>query len=347
MRRRRTIAVCLLALLTAAVLVSAIVAAGGRRGAGKHVVSHAARRPARAPGRPRRTSAVASSRAFAVGLRVVRLTDPRRTIALPGGGREPRTLLTYIRYPALGSDRRGDLLDAPPARDGGPYPLIVFGHGFAVTPAPYTRLLRSWARAGYVVAAPVFPLGNADAPGGPDESDLPNQPADLSLVISRVLAASATPGDPFTNLIDRRSVAVAGQSDGGDTALASAFDPRLRDRRVRAAVILSGAEIPADGAFAFPAHGPALLATQGTADTINLPSETELFYQVAPRPKYLLRLLGAAHLPPYTTQQPQLSIVERVSTAFLDGYLKHRTAALGRLGSLGDVAGIASLISAP
>jgi hypothetical protein len=35
-----------------------------------------------------------------------------------------------------------------------------------------------------------------------------------------------------------------------------------------------------------------------------------------------LWLLGASHLPPYTDEQPQLGIVERLTTAFLDHYLK-------------------------
>src|SRR6476469_7805203 len=74
---------------------------------------------------------------------------------------------------------------------GGPHPLIVFAHGFALTPGTYSRLLRAWTRAGYVVAAPVFPLEDANAPGGPDESDLINEPQDVSVVISRLLTASA------------------------------------------------------------------------------------------------------------------------------------------------------------
>jgi dienelactone hydrolase len=258
-----------------------------------------------------------------------------------------RRLLTVVRYPAVGAAGGGDLRDAPPAGGAGPFPLIVFGHGFAVTPAIYSRLLRSWTSAGYVVAAPVFPLGNARALGAPQESDLPNQPADMSFVISRLLEASKAPTGAFAGLIDRSAVAVAGQSDGGDTALAAAYDPRVRDRRVKAAVILSGAEIPSLGAFTFPRDAPALLATQGTADTVNLPSETASFFAAARDPKYLLRLLGAEHLAPYTTASPQLSVVERVTLAFLDGYLEHRRLELRRLRALGDVGSIARIDMRP
>ena len=284
---------------------------------------------------------------FAVGLRVLRLVDTSRTIELPNGSSEPRTLYTEVRYPALGAPGGNDLPDAPPARAAGPFPLVVFGHGFDVTPGLYARLLQSWARAGFVVAAPVFPLESAGAPGGPDESDLVNQPTDMRFVISRMLAASSANSGPFARLIDPQRIAVAGQSDGGDTALAVAYDPTYRDPRVRAAVILSGAEIPGTGGFAFPPGGPPLLATQGTADTVNPPSATNAFFDAAQRPKYLLSLIGAEHLPPYSDQQPQLSIVERVTIAFLAGYLEHEPAALARLASVGTVPGVASMIAEP
>lgn len=291
--------------------------------------------------RPGRTPA-----SFAVGLRVLRLVEKTRTIELPDGNTQPRTLLTYVRYPAQGAPGLTDVRDAPGARSNGPFPLVVFGHGFDVTPGLYARLLQSWARAGYVVAAPVFPLESPDAPGGPDEADLSNQPQDMRFVISSMLAASSAGAGPLAGLVSPKSIAVTGQSDGGDTALAVADDPRFRDPRVDAAIILSGAEIPGLE-FAFPSSGPPLLATQGTADTVNLPSATSAFFDAAPPPKYLLRLLGAEHLPPYADQQPQLGIVERVTIAFLNGYLKHSSSALRQLAGLGSVPGAAALLADP
>jgi fermentation-respiration switch protein FrsA (DUF1100 family) len=234
-------------------------------------------------------------------------------------------LKTYLRYP-LGA--------------GCPCPLVVFGHGFAVTPAPYAALLQAWARAGFVVAAPVFPLGNADAPGGPNEADLVNQPGDMTFLITQLTAR-------YRHLIDPHRVAVAGQSDGGETALAVAYDVHFLDRRVRAAVILSGAKIPGVGGFTFPAPSPPLLATQGTADDINPPSFTHAFYDGAPAPKFLLELLGAPHLPPYTDEQPQLRIVEQVSIAFLARYLNHARGMLRRMAVTGNVPGVAVLHAEP
>jgi dienelactone hydrolase len=343
-RRRGVLGLALLA-LAAAISLATVLERGASvhdRGAGaiKSRTAPVESRGAKTPlSRARPTS-------FAVGLRVLRLTDTSRTIRLANGTTEPRTMLTYVRYPALAPPGATDVSDAPTARADGPFPLVIFGHGFAVTPRPYARLLRAWASAGYVVAAPAFPLENANAPGGPDETDLINQPADMSFVISRMLAASrAAAAGPFVGLIDPARIAVSGQSDGGDTALAVGYDPSFRDPRVGATIILSGALLPAAGAFAFPRAGPPLLAAQGTADTVNPPSLTNAFFAAATRPKYLLSLLGAEHLPPYSDQQPQLAIVERVTIAFLDRYLG--SGLLPPLTSAGTVPGIAELAAHP
>jgi dienelactone hydrolase len=286
---------------------------------------------------------------FAVGVRVLRYVDASR-LARPRGSRAvPRTLPVVLRYPAAsGEPTEHDLFDAAPERSRGPLPLVVFAHGFATTPAIYARLLRAWARAGYVVAAPVFPLERADAPGGPDESDLVNEPGDISFVISRLLAASAKPGSPLSGLIDPARIAVAGQSDGAIAALAAAYATRLRDRRVRAAIVMSGAETSGIGGYSFGAGTPALLAMQGTADTSNAPRYTYAYFEAAARPKYLLRLLGAGHLPPYTSEQPQLGIVERTSIAFLDDYLREEGGAGARLaGVAASAQGVATLTTRP
>lgn len=238
--------------------------------------------------------------------RVFDLVDHSRSIDLPDGRHIPRTLETVVRIPARGRS----------------HPLIVFAHGFALTPADYRSLLDAWASAGYVVAAPVFPRTSIHAPGGPTEADLVNQPRDLSFVITRLLALSGRSTGVLSREIDGSRVAVAGQSDGGVTALAVAYDSRYRDTRVHAAVVLSGA--PLGGMGPFPRRGPPLLAVQGTADPLNAPTTTAAYFGLAARPKFLLWLLGASHLPPYTDQEPQLGIVEGATIGFLDRYLMGR-----------------------
>ncbi|HWF34814.1 MAG TPA: hypothetical protein VG295_05570 [Solirubrobacteraceae bacterium] len=325
------------ALLVCGVAVAcAIALAGNTSSAG----SHPAAPPPAAASRVEHVTYAAHA-PFGVGEIVVPYLDTSRTVHFPGRPAQPRPVLTVIRYPAAGDPSQVDVRSAPPATSG-PFPLIVFGHGYNVTPAIYSSLLQAWARAGYVVAAPVFPLTNKNAPGGANESDIVNQPRDMSFVITRMVAASALTHGILSRLIDPHAIAVAGQSDGGETALATAYDSYYLDRRVDAAVILSGAELPGAG-FYFPKRSPPLLATQGTADVINLPGNTYAFFHAAPAPKFLLRLLKAPHLGPYTDEQPQLAVVERESVAFLDRYLKHLPGATSEMWSAGQISGVATL----
>ena len=265
-----------------------------------------------------------AGKAANVRLREFRFVDHSRRAHFQDGSSGPRILVTDVRYPV---QRRG------------PFPLVVFAHGFALTPATYARLLDTWARAGYVVAAPVFPVENANAPGGPDERDLENQPRDMSFVISRLTG----PTSPIRKLVDPRRIAVAGHSDGAETALTVAYDRRFRDRRIDAAIVMSGAALP--GFTAAPAASPPLLAVQGTSDPINVSAMTASYYGRMHRPKFLLWLLGATHLPPYTTSDRWLTVVERTTTIFLDHYL--RGAPLRPLIAAGTRAGTARILSSP
>ena len=265
----------------------------------------------------------------AIERHVFRFVDGARQAHFRNGLVRPRVLVTYVRSPGGGR---------------GPFPLLVFGHGFATTPGTYARLLDAWARAGYVVAAPVFPVENANAPGGPDESDLINQPADVRFVITRLLAESSRPGSPLHGLIDPRRIAVSGQSDGAETAFAVAYEQQFRDPRIRAAIVLSGSRLGPQP-FAARSERPPLLAAQGTNDRINPPEDTRGFFRFASRPKFLLSLLGAGHLPPYTTNRAELAVVERVTIAFLDRYLAGGS--LRRLIRAGRAPGLARLSADP
>jgi dienelactone hydrolase len=297
------------------------------------VVGLAAPGPAQATSGGRGLGTARGEQRFGVGEIVVRYTDHGRG----------RSFTTVIRYPAAGDKSGTDVLGAAPARGAGPYPLVVFAHGYDITPNPYAPLLRAWVQAGYVVVAPIFPYTNPGAPGGPNESDLVNQPGDVSFVISQIRTASAQNHGILSRLIDRTQIAVSGQSDGGSTALAAAYNTNYLDHRIRAAMIFSGAYISGVGGYDFPAGSPPLLAVQGTADTTNNPGNTYHYFGSARRPKFLLSLLGAPHLGPYTNQQPYLGIVERETVAFLDRYLKGQPAASSRMWKYGNVSHQASL----
>ena len=110
-RRRRALAAGVLAIVSGAVILT-IALAGGRRERG-HGASAAPPSGAQHANAGHEATRMHPS-SYAVGLKVLRLVDTSRTIQLPDGRTQARTLLTYVRYPALGAPGRVDLPGAPP-----------------------------------------------------------------------------------------------------------------------------------------------------------------------------------------------------------------------------------------
>lgn len=247
--------------------------------------------------------------ASVVGTTTLQVVDPTRpTVANGRTLSSSRHLPTLVRYPAqaAGAAAGSEVAGASPA---GSWPLVVFAHGYNVTPATYSHLLHTWAAAGFVVAAPAFPLETA---GGPlDENDLSNEPRDISVVISAVLSNATLAGH-----VQSAHIAVTGHSDGAEAALGATFVSG--DGRIGPVISMA-----AQGVDGMPRRDPRhpLLVVQGTADTINPPSRSDGVYAAAGPPRFYLHLLGAGHLPPVADNTPWRPIVEQEGIDFLRRYL--------------------------
>jgi predicted dienelactone hydrolase len=278
-----------------------------------------------------------------VTLELAEPSSPGIATGRTAGGAAIRTLPTVVRYPAIGAANGHDNPGATPAHASAPFPLIVFSQGYAMPAAAYSWLMHAWASAGYVVAAPTYPHTNPDSPGGPNESDIVNHPADLRFVIASLRRVDLP--ESLTGLIDPTKVAVIGQSDGGDVSLAVAEGSCCRDRAVKAAVILSGAELEAFGGAYYTAGSVPLLAVQGSADTINPPGCSIELYDQALRPKYYLELIGAQHLQPYVDPGPDRTLVAKTVLDFLRRYLEGRPSGVQALARDGNAPAVARLIT--
>ena len=272
-----------------------------------------------------------------VGQRWITFTEPAHTG--PTGTRlGPRELLTQIRFPLAGPPTAG----VRPAS--GPFPLLVFAPGFMQCGAPYSRMLRAWATAGYVVVVVNFPRSDCEAGAAATETDMVNQPTDMSYVISGMLALSAAPHGEFSGLINPRQIAVSGQSDGGDTVAALVSNSCCTDHRVAAAAVLSGAEWPPMAGRYFTARPVPMLFTQGSADTVNWPGCTVEMYQQDPAwSKYYLDLFGASHTEPYWGANAYERVVVRVTLAFFNRFVLHQDAGGPAMRASGDVPGLSAL----
>ena len=173
-----------------------------------------------------------------------------------------------------------------------------------------------------------------------------NQPGDMSYALTRLLALSQRAGDAVSGLIDRREVAAAGQSDGGDTVAALAANTCCEDRRLTAVAVLSGAEwAPMPGRY-FAGTVPPMLFVQGSADTVNPPWTSKQLYETdSDAARYYLDLFGADHTGPYWGTSKTEQIVVRVTVAFFDRYVLGRKNALSVMTKDGNVTGSAAMVS--
>jgi pimeloyl-ACP methyl ester carboxylesterase len=274
---------------------------------------------------------------YEVGEHHLTFTEPAHT-GPTGESLGRRKLVTQIWYPRA---RRS--AGAQSAR--GPFPLVVFAPGFLICADDYSHLLETWASAGYVVAAVNFPHTNCDASAQTDESDLVNQPHDVSYVLDSLLALNAQPGNALSGLLNPLEVAAVGHSDGGDTAAALAANTCCTDHRLTAVAVLSGQEWPMPGQY-FAHKTVPMLFVQGSADTVNAPSTNLLMYLADRAPaRYYFDLLGASHLTPYVGTNPIERLVARVTLEFFDRYVLGQSGATGKMTHDGNVSGKAALVS--
>src|SRR5918998_6833026 len=234
---------------------------------------------------------------YAVGVRTETFVDESRPTDANGTypGAPDRTLATTIWYPAEGTPGAADVAGAPAIR-GRRFPLLVFAHGFTATGPAYGLLLRRIASAGYVVAAPTFPLSNGAAPGGPRLIDVFNQPADVRFVIDELLRLDADPASPYGSVLWRRRIAAAGHSLGGVTTL-GLLNSCCRDGRIDAYIPMSGVEVPfPGGSYTYDFRAPLLLVHGEDDGTVPFAASQSAFAG-AHGPKFLLNLLDGSHVP--------------------------------------------------
>ncbi|MCX8057453.1 MAG: T9SS type A sorting domain-containing protein [Ignavibacteria bacterium] len=126
--------------------------------------------------------------------------------------RDGRTLSVVIYYPALneGSNTPIDTTNKP-------YPIIGFGHGFAMQTSYYTSLFKHLASYGYIIIAPQFP----------DVNHL-QLAYDLLYCVRFIKSQNSNLNSIFYRLVDTSKVGLFGHSMGGGASLlASSIDSTI------------------------------------------------------------------------------------------------------------------------
>lgn len=259
------------------------------------------------------------------------------TRSTPASGSLPsvatRTLETTIYVP----DHRGKR------------PLIIFAHGMSGHPDKFTKLLGAWARAGYVVAAPAFPLTNDKvADDARAAGDVANQPEDLSFVLDSVLDLARDRKSDLYRRIDQKKIGVGGLSLGGATTYGAVFTECCGDDRFVAAAVLDGLVLPvgddqANGSPRLDGRVPLLIVHSDTDPALPYELATATFAEATP-PVWFVTLHGASHASQFEDDVTDYdAIAERITTDFWDATLKGKTKAFQRLDRDGTVAGLSSI----
>ena len=198
---------------------------------------------------------------------------------------------------------------------------MLFAHGYDVTPDFYAPLLERWAAAGYVVAAPTFPILSGSA-GGASHVDYEKTFGDTSFVITQVLGARA--GRPARR---GSSTALASPPPATPTARSISFGVGFlaccRDPRVKSVIAMAGDLANANNPHVRDTGTPILHVMETNDEYDPYPHSIA----VGPREPHRAPLDGhpanASHVPPYTQPgDPAFELVSTITVDFLDGTLK-------------------------
>jgi len=165
-------------------------------------------------------------------------TDPTKWGPYPVGSRamlwydvaRARSVTTQLWYPSKAEGKVVTYLqvipgkaygDAPAEPSGGPYPLVLFSHGFKGVNTQSVSMVEFIASHGYIVAAPnhagntLFDFTSKDEDAAQAALE---RPKDVRFCYDQVVAMNAG-GDMLSGLVDLSHVAITGHSFGGWTTL--------------------------------------------------------------------------------------------------------------------------------
>ncbi len=258
---------------------------------------------------------------YAVGRTAYRFVDTSRRTEPPadsgGAATSSRVIPVIVLYPAVGDPGGvGSFSDgADPAA--GRFPMVVYSHGVGSSGEQRNDVLAAWARAGYVVIAPTFPLSSR----GWDITDLPRQPGDVAFVVEALRSRAQNPADVLHDRVLTGCVALAGHSLGGATTLAAAFDPCCSSIAPRAVIDIAGVAVLVTPGASFAAAPPLpTLIVHGVGDATVGYEQSERAVDELTGPRWLVTFPGGGHNSMF--EPPELDVLTPTVVQFLDAWLK-------------------------
>lgn len=246
-----------------------------------------------------------------VGTTTFALADGRRVVAwypaaasakqAPDETFDIASLLSPALQAKIPADKRPqyDIAAHPGAApaDGGPYPLVLFSHGYAGFPEQSADLVTHLASWGFVVVAPDHVERSLDGLLGAAAKSVAKSTDErvLQATLDQTVTESQRQGSPLHRLVDAGKVSVLGHSAGASAA----YQLAGTDKRIRSFIAYSIGFGDDDGTTTTsPPPVPKVpgLVMRGSADGIIAPARSKQVYDGMQTPKELATFGGAGHL---------------------------------------------------
>lgn len=216
---------------------------------------------------------------YQIGHTTITFNDPARTGGFGSGGGSGRQIQTEIYYPATAAGENTTVAS-------GEFPIIVFGHGFAMSWDAYTNIWAHYAPMGYILA---FPRTEGGLFPGPSHADFG---LDMNVVETRMQAEDALGSSLFYQKINGNSALMGHSMGGGATILAASTNTSIK-----AVVGLAPAETdPSAIAAAANVTVPAIIFSGGQ-DGVTPPNEHHIpiYDNLNSACKTFVNIIGGAH----------------------------------------------------
>ena len=216
---------------------------------------------------------------FPIGSRTVTYNDPTRSGGTGSGAGPGRQIECAVYYPATSAGN-----NTPVAN--GAFPVVVFGHGFAMQWSAYQNIWEQLTPKGYIL---IFPKTEAGILPAPSHNDFG---LDLVVACNRIVSDNDNQNSPFYQKVENK-LAIMGHSMGGGATMLAAEN----NSNIKTIIGLAPAETnPSAIAVTSNIVVPALVLS-GSADGVTPPTEHHqpIYNGISAPCKYFVSITGGAH----------------------------------------------------